>query len=168
MVNKQMKADQVRLARVRYYDDSKKGIEVDNIGAYAFLVKAGTKYINIFDITSDLPVFERVPYSNTTKDGEDFGSKVMQISGVEDVSGLVYVLEDSTAKDLFNEDQVSDELLKRYIIHSKKFFVDRKSIIQDCPSKLEMLRALPILLSDEKKHAKLQRLVDSHITENVK
>ena len=165
MISKTMKSENVRLARVRYYDVERNGLEVDDINAYAFLLKTGTSYINIFDMTSNYPVFDRVPYSNTTKNGEDYGTKVIQISGDPDKSGLCYVLEATTGKSLFNLDEVTDELLKIYMIHSNKFFVDRMNILQESPSLLQKIGNLPKLVADEKKHARLQKLVDSHQTE---
>lgn len=164
MISKVMKADHVRLARVRYNDIHNKGVEIDDIDAYAFLLKAGESYINIFDITSGYPVFERMPYSNTTSDGEDYGTKLIQISGDRNKSGLCYVLEDITARNLFNLDEVTEDLLKEYIIRSNKFFVDRKSILQDTPSFMKKVGALPKLLKDEKKHMRLQRFIESHNT----
>ena len=164
MINKMIKADQLKLAKVKYYDAEANGIEVNGLDAYAFLMKAGKDYVNVFDLTSNLPIFERVPYSNTTKDGVNYGTKVIQISGEADKSGLCYVLETSTAKDLFEVEELDEEALKRYIVSSKKFFIDRKSIIQDNPSLIARMKALPILLSDEKKHDKLRKFVDSHET----
>ena len=162
MISKTMKSENVRLARVRYYDVKNNGLEVDDINAYAFLLKAGESYINIFNITSGYPVFDRMPYSNTTKDGVDYGTKVIQLSGDPDKSGLCYVLEATTAKSLFDLDEVDEEFLKTYMIHSNKFFVDRLNILQENPSLLKKIGTLPKMLKDEKKHARLQRFVESH------
>ena len=69
METKKMKTQDLRLARVRYYDTKHNGAELSHLEAYAFLRKAGEHFYNVFDVVEDLPVLDRMPYSCTTRSG---------------------------------------------------------------------------------------------------
>ena len=128
--NKMIRADKVRLAKIKYFDLEHNGVEITSDDPYVFLIKVKDSYVNLFDPTEDMPVYDRLPYSNTTKDGEDFGSKILLIQG-DTKEGLCYVLENTKLKDLFDRDLISINDLIKYMISSDKYFVDRKEYILD-------------------------------------
>ena len=153
--------ENLRLAKVRYYDAEKKGLEITDLNAYAFIFASGSSYVNLFDMTDEIPVFERVPYTNTTQSGLNYGTKVRQLTGDRDKSGACYLLEKMNVKDLFQKDKISIEQIKDYMLHSSLFFVDRKDIIQEDYTFLEKIKFLPVILSDEKKQQQLQEYLFS-------
>ena len=160
METKKMKTQDLRLARVRYYDTKHNGAELSNLEAYAFLRKAGDRYYNIFDVVEDLPVLDRMPYSCTTRSGEDFGNILIHVQG-ELTDGPCYVIEPFTAREVLGVDKISEEELKRYVYRSKNFYVDRLKMLEDEPGrvKLQMLRTI---LSDKKKMEQLKAEFASH------
>lgn len=123
----------LKLGQVRYFDKDHNGIEVIPVSAYVILFKNGNDYYNIFNVDNVYPVYKRVPYSNTTMDGEDFGTKIVLDSG-ECKDGLCYVLENKSLMLLFKKDVVSYEELLEYVINSKFFFVDRLDMLKNYPS----------------------------------
>ena len=162
MENKKLKASSIRLAKVKYYDAKRGGVEVSDIDAYAFLYRYGEEYVNIFDLGESLPVFERVPYSNTTLDGEDFGTKLMLVGGDDTKSGACYILEKTTAKDLMGEDQVSVDSLQDYLLRSNDFFVDRLSILDDETTMINKSLYYHTYLSDKRRMYTLKKYFGSH------
>lgn len=126
--NKLVNTNNIKLAKVKYFDVEHNGVEVAKEDPYVFLYKLGDTYVNLFDPIENLPVYSRVPYSNTTRSGEDFGSKIVLTQG-ETKNGLCYVMENVEVKKLFNKDIISVSDLMNYMIHSEKFFLDRKDFL---------------------------------------
>ena len=152
------------LAQLKYFDEEHNGIEVNDIDAYAFLYEINGVYINPFDVFETLPVYKRVPYSNTTRDGEDFGSKIVLKQG-ESKDGPCYVIGFVEFKDLFGRDEIDEEVLKRFIITSGRFFVDRLSIMKSLGGG-ERVKYQDKILSDYDQLLKLQEYFDSHKQES--
>ena len=133
--DRKLKAKNIKLAKIKYFDaDYKNGLggaEVDApIDAYAFLVKINGAYINIFDPTEELPIYDRTNYSNITLDGEDYGSILKLVSGNVE-SGPCYVIEKLNMEDIFGSERsenLTPAVLKQYMYNSKKFFVDRLNL----------------------------------------
>ena len=77
-----------------------------------------------------MPVYTRVPYSNTTMDGEDYGTKlVLAQEEVED--GPCWVVEMENMMEYFQEEEISRRELKDFVFHSNLFFVDRLSLLEE-------------------------------------
>ena len=119
----------LKLAQVRYYDEEHNGVEVPSLKAYVFLLKSGESYINILNPGEDLPVYERVPYTNTTLDGDDYGTKIVLAYG-ECESGPCYVVENIGMDHIFEVDSISLRQLKEYVMKSNLFFMDRLEIMK--------------------------------------
>jgi len=113
----------LRIAQVRYFDTMHNGVEVPLMEAYAFLLKTENCYVNILDPEKDYPVYDRVPYSNTTRDGIDFGTKIILVSG-ECEDGLCYVIEKVSVKDILKVEEVTRKELEIMAEKSKLFFID--------------------------------------------
>ena len=129
---KDVKVDssRLRLAQVRYFNKEMNGVSIPSQSAYAFLVNVNGTYVNIVNPIEELPVYDRVPYTNTTLDGEDYGTKLVLING-EVQDGVCYVLERTKIEDLFDKKEVYISDLEDYIMKSDKFFIDRIDLLRD-------------------------------------
>ena len=145
----------LKLAKIKRWDVVNNGVEVNQIDAYTFLYFMNGNYINLFDFTNNYPVFKRVPYSNTTKDGESYGTKVEQVAGDISKSGPCYMLSSETAFDLFGVETISLDMLKKYIVNSDLFFPDRKTIIDNDYSSFKKIKNLPKIIDDQIKKKQL-------------
>ena len=153
-------ASKLRLAQVKYFDEEHNGIEVTNTDAYVFLYDVNGQYINPFDVFAELPVYQRVPYSNTTRSGEDFGSKIQHVQGdIKD--GPCYVIGFTKVEDLFRNEDLDTEVLKDFIIHSRRFFIDRPELMKSLGKK-EKFRYREKMESDEDLLCQFIEYMDSH------
>lgn len=119
------------LAQIRYYEKDKSATEIPELKAYAILLNNAGLFLNIFDENhEELPVYVRVPYSNTTLDGEDFGSKLFLANGME-VSGKCYVVEELGLFDYFGYENVHIEDIEDFIMKSDLFFPDRVFLFKE-------------------------------------
>lgn len=123
--------DKLKLAKIKYYDSKHNGVggvELSTpVDAYAFLYKINDTYINLFDPIEELPIFKRTKYTNTTKDGEDYGNMLVQVSGTN-TSGPCFVIENITMPQLLGNnisENITYDILKNYIYDSSRFFPDR-------------------------------------------
>ena len=128
MSNEIINLKNLNLAKIRYFDKKMNGAEVSSIDAYAFLYKNGDEYINIFSPEDSYPVYGRVPYSNTTRSGEDFGTKIIHLAG-EEKSGPCYIIEQADCCDMFGRTFIRYDELKNSVIRSSKFFPDRVKLM---------------------------------------
>ena len=130
MNNFKINTKDLKLAQLRYYETKYNGTEILPISCYAFLLSVNGQYRNILNPMEELPVYGRVPYSNTTISGEDYGNKIILLSG-EEKDGLCYVLENTDVKKMFSDKEViSFKTLKKCVCASKEFFIDRVSILK--------------------------------------
>ena len=158
---KLISTDKLRLAKVKYFDVKHNGVEVTGEDPYVFLLNINNTYINLFDPVENLPVYDRLPYSNTTKSGVDFGSKIVLKQG-EERDGLCYVIENTKVKGLFNRDLVSIVDIENYMIHSDKFFIDRRDLLLN-NSKFKISRKLRAkYYNDVVKGEEFEYFVNSH------
>jgi len=134
MENRKLNLKDLKLARIRYFDRKMNGAEVTGIDAYAFLYQVGDEYINLFSEEDSYPVFGRVPYTNTTRDGEDFGTKIVQLAG-EDESGPCYIIDVDDCSEFFGEDKMDLRTLKEYVMRSDKFFPARYKMLTENASR---------------------------------
>ena len=124
-----IKTENLRMAEIRTFDEEKKSSMIPNRRAYTILGCYDGNYKNLFNPSLDYPVYDRLPYSNTTLDGEDYGTMIALVSGkIQD--GPCYIL-DGSMKQVLNKDTVSFEELEEYVLTSGKFFPDRIRMIED-------------------------------------
>lgn len=122
-MKKELNVDDLQLAEVRTFDSYRNASEIPSVHGYTFLIKKDNHYENLFYPSLEFSVFERVPYSNTTRDGEDYGSKILLVQGsIED--GPCYIIQSSLSK-IIDKETISTDELKQYILYSDMFFVDR-------------------------------------------
>jgi len=127
----EIKTERLKLAQIRHFSKAHNGVEVPRNKAYVFLYKLGEdKYVNLFNTMQELPVYERVPYSNTTKEGLDYGTKIVLASG-EEKSGPCFVVENIGMDNLFGEEKISLEQLKQFVFASNLFFIDRPTLVEE-------------------------------------
>lgn len=123
--------ERLKLAQVRFYSESHRGVEIPREKAYAFLYRLeDDQYINLLDPLNELPVYERVPYANSFQNGESYGTKISLVSG-DSKSGACYVMENIGFDRIFEEKTITMDQLKKYILASDKFFIDRPKIVED-------------------------------------
>lgn len=113
----------LKIAEVRYFDTKHNGVVVPSFDTYAFLLKVGENYVNIIKPEKDYPVYERVPYGNTTKEGWEFGTKIQLVSG-ECRDGLCYIVGNTSMENVFGTKTISRKELIAAIVKSKQFFID--------------------------------------------
>ena len=145
MIQNKIKTKDLNLVTLKYYEEGN-GVEVSDNFSYAFLVKIKDGvYINPFSQLELYPVFERLPYYNTTLDGEEYGNKLRLLNDV-DVTGPCYIV---VGDNVFDKDVISYEELENYILNSSNFFKDRFYIAKDRLTKLKQpLKMLSIMKND--------------------
>ena len=155
MKNNVINTSNIKLAQIRYFNEKVNACEIPTIEAYALLVNVWGKYINLFNFTDELPVYTRAPYSNTTMDGEDYGTKIVLVTG-EVQEGPCYVLEPLRMKSVFRKEKISFGELEQYVLQSDLFFVDRIGLLEDANQKgIQKMKNNKKILEDSKKMAKL-------------
>lgn len=120
----------LKLAQIRYFDTYHNGVEIPDIKAYTFLYKHGDHYINYLNPYEELPVYDRVPYTNTTMDGFDFGTKIVLAQG-ECMDGACYVIENMGVDNIFGMDTITSDQLEEFVLKSNLFFVDRLRLLSN-------------------------------------
>lgn len=151
----------MKLAQVRYFNEEKQSTEIPTIQGYVFLININGNYVNIFNSTKSINVYDRLPYSNTTIDGEDYGNKLVICSG-EVSEGICYVIEPFDIKLLLGEGKITYKQLEDVIINSNNFFVDRIHIIEDRKVFIKnRIKYKKILEKDRKSMAELDRYLNA-------
>lgn len=131
MENKNIDTKKLKLAQIRYFDFKHNGVEIPRKKAFVFVQQVGEDtFINALNPLENLPVFGRVPYTNTTRDGEDYGTKIVLLSG-DIKSGPCYVMENLGMDNIFGEERVSKEQIEDFVLASNLFFMDRPAIIRE-------------------------------------
>ena len=123
------KTEQLELAEIRNFNAKRKSSVIPGRRAYTILGKFDDHYYNILNPSLEYPVYGRLPYSNTTSDGEDFGTMISLVEG-EIQDGPCYIL-DISMKKVLQKEYVSFEQLQEFVLDSWKFFPDRISMIED-------------------------------------
>lgn len=146
--------ENLHLAEIRYLSLENGGVELGESVGYVFLINRDSVYMESISCFSFMPVLKRLPFSNTTRDGEDYDSK-MKVVGNEFYleSGPCYVLSNTTAREIFEKDVVSEKELEDYILASEKFFVERR-IIAKKRMKSDPIRMTEILVKDKEHEEK--------------
>jgi hypothetical protein len=129
MRERMIDSKRIRLGRVTYFDKEHNGTVVPSVDAYVFLVNVNGVYVNPFNVADELPVYDRVPYSNTTRDGHDYGTKIVLANG-EVKEGPCYVMEKIDVGEYYGKKKMSLDMLEECILSSEKFFIDRIGILE--------------------------------------
>ncbi len=159
-VSRDIDASRLKLAQIKYFDKAHNGLEVTSMDAYAFLYEINGNYVNPFNVFEELPVYKRVPYANTTRDGEDFGSKIVHVQG-DIKNGPCYVIGFTAVEDLFRNEDLDIEVLKDFIVNSRRFFIDRPEIMKSFGVK-DKFRYREKIESDEEMLRQFTEYMDSH------
>lgn len=106
--------------------DKDRGVELMDPLSYVFVYQQDDSFYNIIT-KEEYPTYKRVPYSNDTADGEDYGTKVKLLNNI-DVTGPCYLLTSAKGKELFAKDSVELKEIENYILNSSYFFKDRVDI----------------------------------------
>lgn len=156
--------DKLRLARIGYFSKERNGVVMEKSNAYAIVYPRDCEhendYYNVFDEEYALPVFKRSRvYSNYTRDGEAFGTKVYQVGGNVE-TGPCYVIEDSSVLDCL-PNLVTRNSIKELIYRSKSFFPDRLSLLKN-DTFPQMIKHFFQLIGDNDKYIQLADYFNRH------
>lgn len=124
-----IKTEQLRLAEIREFNYERKSSLIPLKKAYAILGEINGHYINVLNPFLEYPVYERLPYSNVTPSGEEFGTMISLVDG-EVKDGPCYIL-DYKLKKYINKENVSIDEIKEYVLDSGTFFPDRIHLIEE-------------------------------------
>lgn len=153
--DQKIRTENLRTVGIRYFSKKENGVEVSRNLGFAFLFKIDENhFVNLFNPISDYPVFIRVPYSNVTNYGEEYGSKMSLVSG-EANTGPCYVTISETATELFNKEVVTVGEVEDYILSSPYYFVDRSDIAMTRLRK-KTIQMHKIMEADEKSYAEMK------------
>lgn len=155
-----LKTQDLRLARVKYFDTEHNGAELTSLEAYAFLRQLGDKFINVFDELEELPVLDRSVYPNVMPNGEEFGTRLIHVSG-ELNDGPCYVIEPFSVRDALGFDVISQVELKEYMYSSPKFFVDRMKLIEQ-EKGMKRISLMHTYREDQKSMAAFKSYISEH------
>ena len=111
------------------YAAKEKGIEVMEPLSYVFVYHKDNSFYNVIT-KEEYPTYEKIPYSNTTIDGEDYGTKIRLVSELDE-TGPCYLLSNIKCEKLLSDSVVDLEIIKDYILNSSFFFKDRIDIAVD-------------------------------------
>ena len=128
-MEKKIKVENIKVAEIREFDVEHNGVAM-NFYSYLFLLEKDGVYINPFDVFEDYPIYKRLPYSNTTLDGEDFGSKIKLIHG-EEKDGPCIVLSTKKFSNFTDLKEFSLEQLENIVLLSSRYFKDREKIVKE-------------------------------------
>ena len=162
--NEILNLKKLRIGVLKNFSLENNGVEVSENLAYVVLEEGkNPQYLNIYDITEmldNIPVFERLPYSNSTKCGEDFGSKLKVVLGEENLkSGPFYVLLKDDLSVYLGKDFMSAKELEEYVINSKYYFKDREDLVLE-RMKRHPIKMAKILYSDFKQGEKVRKFFE--------
>lgn len=167
MSNSLIDTKRIKLGKVTFFDTEHNGTAVPSVDAYVFLVNVNGTYVNPFNVASELPVYDRVPYTNTTRDGEDFGTKIVLANG-EVKDGPCYVIEKIDISSYYGKEQMSVDMLRDIMLKSDKFFVDRLGVLEEIPALTRGRKLGRKMMEDKKKMSELQEfLSECNVEKNV-
>ena len=128
LYSKLLSVKNLKLAKIKYFDMERNGAEVTNIDAYVFLYEEDGEIYNLLDKARVYPIYNRVPYTNTTLDGESYGTKIVHVAG-EERSGPCYIIDVDGCSDYFGRVNMFEDEIKEYVLRSDKFFPDRYQML---------------------------------------
>ena len=164
-MNTNIPVKKIRRAQIRYFEKNRNACEIPEINAYTYFLDLNGVYVNIFHPFDEYNIYDRLPYSNSTSNGEEFGTVIKLVSGnIED--GVCYVL-DRSRFEFGDKKYISAEELESIIINMDEFVVDRLSILES-KKNISIIKRKKIIKSDMKKLQELQDYINSKEKGNVK
>lgn len=151
--------DKIKRAQIRYYEKGQ-GCELPEVEAYTFFVKVGDAYINLIHPYDECNVYLRTPYSNSTADGESYGSMLKLVNGKEE-DGVCYVLDNRL--DVFRDkeevslDDVEKEILSDYSV----FYYDRWDLVLWEENTVSILDKHRVIKLDSERREKFLTYINS-------
>ena len=156
-MEKNAKTKDVKIGVIKRYTD--KGVELSSDYEYVLLVKRNNKYIDVFDKGNEekYAVFQRVPYANTTLNGEDFGTKLLQVNDYYCVDGEdCIILLNVDFRSVLKRDIISMEDLRALAFKSSFFIRQRKKYAIEKLKKMEdPVLMIRIILGDSLEEKKI-------------
>lgn len=164
--SQEIKTKDLQTVGIRYFNEKENGIELSRNLGYAFLVKVGEGlYVNPFNPLEMYPVFERLPYANVTRDGEEFGNKVALISG-EAKTGPCYLNVAGVGSNIFSRDTVTIDELENFMLDSSFYFVDRYDVAASRVLK-NPIKMRKIMKKDEESRAEMLKFFEDRDVQKV-
>ena len=166
MTKKGISVERIKKAQLRYFDKEHNGVEVPDFKAYTIFIKLEDTYMNLFNGLEELNVYERLPYSNSTQSGEDFGTKIRLVCGKEE-NGVCYVLETTDMEELKGLDSVTETDLYKIVLDSEDFYFDRIDLLNAYPHMVGFIERMKIMKKDKPMRDKLFKYLGSKEKEKV-
>ena len=163
---KSLPVEKIKKAQLRYFDEEHNGVEIPEMKAYTIFIEADGSYINLFTGLDNYNVYERLPYTNTTQGGEDFGTKIRLVSGKEE-DGVCYVLELKDMPELKGKETISDRELFDIVLKSEDFYFDRLDLLNAYPHLVGFFEKQAIKKKDKESLKKLFKYLDDREKEKV-
>lgn len=159
MKNHRISVSNLRKAKIRYYEMGK-GCEIPEEEAYVILIKIGDEYRNVARPLEDCNVYDRLPYSNRTQGGEDYGTKLVLACGKEE-DGLCYVIEKNldafNGKEYVTIQDIDDEIINNLDV----FYYDRWDLSYAFGVLTSGKKAREIRKADKKRRQKFYEFLKS-------
>ena len=133
-----MKTRDIKIAELKFFDKDH-GIEVSGVQSYGLIAKIGrNSYLNILNPYDDYPIFERVPYSNCSRDGLEYGTKVISVGDAELESGPCWIIGGECLFDEIGKETIKGGDIEDFVLKSPLYYKDRLPLV-----KREMKRHIP-------------------------
>ena len=158
-MEKNVKTKDIKIGVIKRFTD--KGVELSSDYEYVLLVKNDDKYVDIFDKSDEekYAVFKRVPYTNATARGEEYGTKLLQINDFYCAdSNDCLVLLNVDFRDVLGRDIISKEDLRDFALKSNFFIKQRKEYaIEKLKQLKEPLLMMKIILGDSLEEKRISK-----------
>lgn len=157
-----IKTSDIYLGELRDYSVEHRGVELNNYG-YVFLKKClyndEEKYINLLNYFDEYPVYKRYPVSNYTKDGESYGTKIVQVCGEEKDGPCFVIFSHEKIENLFNDEYISLNDLEKIALDGNYFFKDFEDVVEE--SNLSFFEKRKYLKKHKEERIKLNEYLNS-------
>ena len=128
-----MKTSEIKLVHLRLYIKGE-GAEIDSSMPKALVIynEEDNKYHNIIIPEETYPLLKRLPYSNTTISGEEYGTKLIAVDpNQKDETCICAILtDDKFMSELKEQIYIEMKDLEDKILYSNLYFKDRIRIIE--------------------------------------
>ncbi len=137
-----MKAKDIKIAELKFFDKDHFGIEVSEVQSYGLIAKVGgitdSVYLNLLNPFEEYPIFERLPYSNCNSDGVEYGAKVISVGKEELETGPCWVIGKENLFEVLGKEDVEKEDIEDFVLKSPFYYKDRMPLV-----KRKMKKSLP-------------------------
>lgn len=124
-----MRTKDIKLAELKFYNKEEGGVELTPVQSYGWLVKLGDGYLNVLNPYEEFPVLERVPYSNCSQYGLEYGTKMRPLTECSE-SGPCWIIGKDSLADFTSLEEVNRQELEDIVLSSSLFFKDRYPIVK--------------------------------------